>query len=60
MEKLNHPFIVKIKEKFEDTNYIYVVMEYIQGGEIQRLMEQEDIFPNDVCLFYLAEVLETL
>ena len=28
---------------FEDTDYIYVVMDYIQGGEIQRLIDKWDI-----------------
>lgn len=35
---------------------MYFVFEYVQGGELFRLLRREKLFPNDVALFYAAEV----
>ena len=35
---------------------IYLVFDFIQGGEIFRLLRKETLFPNDVALFYVAEI----
>lgn len=34
MSKLNHPGIVRLIESFENDSNIYMVMEYIEGGEL--------------------------
>jgi serine/threonine protein kinase len=34
LTKLDHPNIVKYYETYEDTKYIYLVMEYCAGGEL--------------------------
>ena len=37
LKKLNHPNIVKLEEVKTDENYYYIVMEYINGGELSDL-----------------------
>jgi len=32
------------------------VFDFVQGGEIFRLLRKENVFPNDVALFYIAEI----
>ena len=39
---------------------MYFAFEYVQGGEIFRLLRQETLFPNDVALFYITEIILTL
>jgi len=34
LNKLDHPNIVKYYETYLDKKYIYLVMEYIDGGEL--------------------------
>jgi calcium-dependent protein kinase len=34
LTKLDHPNIVKYYETYNDDKYIYLVMEYIGGGEL--------------------------
>lgn len=34
-----------------------MVFDFIQGGEIFRLLRTENAFPNDVALFYVAEII---
>ena len=39
---------------------MYLSFEYVQGGEIFRLLRQENLFPNDVALFYVTEIVLAL
>ena len=43
-------------ETFQDKLNLYLVFDFIQGGEIFRLLRKENLFPNDVALFYIAEI----
>ena len=43
LTKLDHPNIVKYYETYTDEKYIYLVMEYIDGGELlEKITEQEN------------------
>ena len=53
---VQHPFIVNLVEAFQDKLNLYLVFVFVQGGEIFRLLRKENIFPNDVALFYIAEI----
>lgn len=53
---VQHPFIVNLLEAFQDKLNLYLVFDFVQGGEIFRLLRKENIFPNDVALFYIAEI----
>eukprot|EP01068_Selenidium_serpulae_P007835 Selendium_serpulae@DN4815_c1_g1_i2.p1 len=44
MKGLDHPNIIKLFETFEDTNYIYLVLELCHGGELfDRIIDDEFI-----------------
>jgi len=47
---------VNLIETFQDKLNLYLVFDFIQGGEIFRLLRKENLFPNDVALFYIAEI----
>ncbi len=34
MKELDHPHVIKIFEFFETEKFIYIVMEYLSGGEL--------------------------
>ncbi len=40
MTKLDHPNIVKYYETYNDDKYIYLVMEFIGGGELFEKIAQ--------------------
>ena len=41
--KLDHPNIVKYYETYVDEKYIYLVMEYVGGGQLfDKIAEQEN------------------
>jgi serine/threonine protein kinase len=34
LKQVDHPNIVKMHDIFEDEKYIYIVMEFLSGGEV--------------------------
>ena len=40
LQKLNHPNIVQFKESFEEKNNFFIVMEYIDGGDLEKKIQQ--------------------
>jgi len=57
MSKIDHPFIVKLHKTFQDANNVYMVMEFVIGGELLTNLRRIGRFPNDVAKFFAAEVI---
>ena len=55
MKELNHPFILNLFYSFECENYLYLVLEYCPGGDLELLLEAEGLseFQSQQ---YLAEI----
>ncbi|CAI9753471.1 unnamed protein product [Fraxinus pennsylvanica] len=47
--------IVKLFYSFQDSDFLYLIMEYLPGGDIMTLLMREDILSEDVARFYIAE-----
>ncbi|KAL8166509.1 hypothetical protein V2J09_008008 [Rumex salicifolius] len=47
--------IVKLYYSFQDTEYLYLIMEYLPGGDVMTLLMREDILSEDVARFYIAQ-----
>jgi serine/threonine kinase 38 len=47
--------IVKLFYSFQDSDFLYLIMEYLPGGDIMTLLMREDILSDDVARFYMAE-----
>lgn len=59
LTKLDHPNIVKYYETYIDEKYIYLVMEYIGGGELfQKIAEQDNqVFNEKDAAGYMKKLL---
>ena len=58
LSALNHPFIVQfVGLNFEDPKYLYLILEYIQGGELFTLLRAKNTFPIDQAKFYIAHII---
>ncbi|CDK27421.1 unnamed protein product [Kuraishia capsulata CBS 1993] len=57
---LQHPFITRMWGTFQDCKSIFLIMDYIEGGELFSLLRRSRTFPNQVAKFYAAEVLLAL
>ena len=57
LEAIYHPFLVNLYACFQDFGNLYVIMEYICGGELFSYLRKSQRFPNQVARFYAGEVL---
>lgn len=59
LTRLDHPNIVKYYETYIDEKYIYLVMEYIGGGELfDKISEQENqVFTEEFARDYMKKLL---
>lgn len=47
--------IVKLYYSFQDAEYLYLVMEYLPGGDMMTLLMREDTLSESVAKFYIAQ-----
>jgi len=50
-----NPWIVELKCSFQDDKYLYLVMEYLAGGDLMTLLMKKDILSEEEAKFYMAE-----
>ena len=57
MVKVDCPFIVDIKFAFQDKINLYLITEFMQGGELFFHLFREKRFKNEKAKFYLIEII---
>lgn len=57
LESVAHPFLVNMWGTFQDSNNLYMVMDYVPGGELFSVLRRSQRFPDHVAKFYAAEVI---
>lgn len=60
LESVKHPFIVDLIYAFQTGNKLYLILEYLSGGELFMHLEREGIFLEDTACFYLSEIVLAL
>lgn len=50
------PWVVKLFTTFQDTKYLYMLMEFLPGGDLMTMLIKYDIFSEDITRFYTAEI----
>jgi serine/threonine protein kinase len=60
LERFAHPFIVHLQYAFQDENKLYLVTEFMQGGELFYHLRKEGIFRESRARFYLCEIILAL
>ena len=57
MRKLNHPNITKILETFEDDKYIFIIMEYINGGNLFSFVKKRRKLSEKISKFLFRQII---
>ncbi|CAF0735730.1 unnamed protein product [Rotaria sordida] len=57
LECVKCPFIVDLIYAFQTGGKLYLILEYLSGGELFMQLEREGIFMDDMACFYLSEIL---
>lgn len=60
LKLVEHPFLIRMWGTFQDAKHLFMVMDYIEGGELFSLLRKSQRFPNPVAKFYAAEVVLAL
>jgi len=60
LASVRHPFIVDLKYAFQARNKVYLIMEYLAGGELFMQLQKERMLMEDTAIFYLSQVLLAL
>merc|ERR1719392_331898 len=60
LASVQHPFIVDLKYAFQAYNKVYLIMEYLAGGELFMQLQKERMLMEDTAIFYLTQVLLAL
>ena len=54
---VSNPWIVKLKYSFQDELFLYLVMEFLPGGDLMNLLMKKEILTEDEARFYTAEMI---
>jgi len=54
--QIRHPFIVRLHYAFQTRGKLYLVLEFIQGGELFMMLEREGILEETKSKLYLAQI----
>ena len=53
----SNPWIVKLKYSFQDDYYLYLVMDFLPGGDLMNLLMKKEVLTEDEARFYTAEMI---
>lgn len=56
MAEADNEWIVKLYFSFQDRDNLYLVMDYIPGGDLMALLIKREIFPESLAKFYASEL----
>lgn len=51
-----HPLVVKMYYSFQDTFYLYFIMEFLPGGDMMTMLIRHEYLPEQWAKFYIAEL----
>ena len=57
---LNHPYIAELKEVYEDMKRIYIVLEFVEGGELFDYLSEKKVLPEAEAALVAYQMLQAL
>ncbi|KAJ3148727.1 Serine/threonine-protein kinase [Geranomyces variabilis] len=59
-ESVNTPWVVQLYYSFQDPVFLYLIMEFLPGGDLMTMLIKYDTFSEDVTRFYMAECVSAI
>ena len=53
---LDYPFLIKIEKCFKDNSNLYMVLEYVSGGEMFTHLRKKGRYSEDIARFYACQI----
>lgn len=60
LSTISHPFIVSVSWTYHDNRFLYMLMEYVPGGELFTFLRTAHCFDNATALFFASEIVMAL
>jgi len=60
LNRLKNPFIVNAYHTYQDERNLYMLMEFVPGGELGAKLRKDDTFDNDTARFYVSQIVMAL
>ncbi len=60
LKSVDHPNIIKLYECYYDTNYYYMVEEYLPGGDLYDYVKKQKYFSEKKAAFIIYQILSAL
>ena len=60
LSKIKSPWIINLKQSFQEGDYLFLIMELCQGGDLLNLLKKNTKLKEDQAKFYIAEILLAL
>ena len=57
MSKVKSPWIVDLKASLQEDDFLYLVMEFLPGGDFMNLLIEKDKLTEEEARFYIAELI---
>ena len=57
MSKVKSPWIVELHASFQEDDFLYLIMEFLPGGDFMNLLIEKDKLTEDEARFYIAELI---
>ena len=57
LAEADSPWVVKLHETFQDRTFLYMLMEFLPGGDLMTMLIKYETFAPDIARFYMAEIL---
>jgi p90 ribosomal S6 kinase len=60
LASINHPFIVRLHYAFQTEGKLYLVLDFLRGGDLFGRLNKEIMFTEEDVKFYMAELVLAL
>ena len=57
LAKIHHPFLVNLHYSFQTEDKLFLILDFVNGGELFFHLQNDQFFDNDRTKYYAAEIL---
>ncbi|MCR5796224.1 MAG: protein kinase [Solobacterium sp.] len=60
LTRLNHPNLVKVLDIFDDEKLMYIVMDYVEGEDLQHIIQREKVIPEETVMEWFRTLADAM
>jgi calcium-dependent protein kinase len=57
LKSMDHPHIVSFREVYQDQQYMYIVLELLEGGDLMKLLEKQEALDEHLAVELIWQIL---